>query len=324
MARGLADADRPRIILNADDFGRSASINAGVIRAHRDGVLTSASLMVTGEAAVEAVALARRTPTLAVGLHLVLAGGRPALPASEIPHLVGPSGLLPASPVWAGLGYSLGRAARTELARELEAQFGLFAAAGLPLAHVDGHMHLHLHPVALDLILPLAREHGARILRLPRDDLGLSMRHSRRLAASKIAWTLVFGLLRRSAARRLRALDRITAGAVAAGRLTAGPATADRVYGLLESGHMTEAYVLRVLKTLVRLSRGSAARTHPDRAGAGRRPYLAELYFHPDVGPRLEALGPNPDDLACLVSPAVREAISDLGLLPRNGLTFEA
>jgi hypothetical protein len=70
---------------------------------------------------------------------------------------------------------------------------------------------------------------------------------------------------------------------------------------------MTEAYVLRVLKTLAR-----------------RRPYLAELYFHPDVGPRLEALGPNPDDLACLVSPAVREAISDLGLLPRNGLTFEA
>jgi hopanoid biosynthesis associated protein HpnK len=307
LARAIADADRPRIILNADDFGRSAGINAGVIRAHRDGVLTSASLMVTGEAAGEAIALARRTPTLAVGLHLVLAGGRPALPAREIPRLVGPAGLLPANPVWAGLGYSLGRAARTELARELEAQFDLFAAAGLPLAHVDGHMHLHLHPVAFDLILALARERGARLLRIPRDDLGLSIRHSRRLAASKIVWTLVFGLLRRSAAGKLRALDRITAGPVAAGRPATRPVAADRVYGLLESGHMTEAYVLRVLKTLAR-----------------RRPRLAELYFHPDVGPRLEALGPNPDDLACLVSPAVREAISDLGLLPRNGLTFEA
>src|SRR5579885_3332619 len=77
-------AARRRLVVNADDFGRSASINAAVIRAHREGVLTTASLMVNEPACAEALALARENPRLGVGLHLTLLMGRAALPPAEI------------------------------------------------------------------------------------------------------------------------------------------------------------------------------------------------------------------------------------------------
>ena len=136
-----------RLILGADDFGRSSDVNRAVERAWGAGMLTSASLMVTGDAFEEAADLARRTPGLAVGLHLVLADGRAALPSDEIPHLVDARGRFPRDPLRAGLRYALlGRRGRDELQRELAAQFERFASTGLPLAHVDGHCHLHAHP----------------------------------------------------------------------------------------------------------------------------------------------------------------------------------
>src|ERR1041384_1807606 len=79
-----------RLIVNADDFGRSASINQAVIRAHREGILTTASLMVNEPAFAEAVALAKVNPRLGVGLHLTLLCGHSALSAEKIPRLVNP------------------------------------------------------------------------------------------------------------------------------------------------------------------------------------------------------------------------------------------
>ena len=79
---------RRRLIVNADDFGRSDSINQAVVRAHREGMLTSASLMVNGEAFDDAVRLARQNSKLGVGLHLALAGATSTLPTKEIPGLV--------------------------------------------------------------------------------------------------------------------------------------------------------------------------------------------------------------------------------------------
>lgn len=101
-----------QVILNADDFGRSAAINAAVMQSHREGVLTSASLMVAGDAVEEAVALARETPTLAIGLHVVVVAGRAVLPPNEIPHLVDGRGWFPRDPVRTGLRYFLRDRAR--------------------------------------------------------------------------------------------------------------------------------------------------------------------------------------------------------------------
>lgn len=84
-------ADRA-LIVTADDFGLDVRVNAAVERAHREGVLTSASLMVSAPAAADAVERARRLPTLRVGLHLVLADGASTLSSAEIPALVGTDG----------------------------------------------------------------------------------------------------------------------------------------------------------------------------------------------------------------------------------------
>ncbi|MBC7293777.1 MAG: ChbG/HpnK family deacetylase, partial [Thermoleophilia bacterium] len=96
---------RVRLVVNADDFGRSRAINTAVLEAHREGILTSASLMVTAPAAADAVRIAQANPNLAVGLHLVVLGGRSALPPQEIPHLVNSAGLFSRNAFWAGLRY---------------------------------------------------------------------------------------------------------------------------------------------------------------------------------------------------------------------------
>ncbi len=268
------------LIVNADDFGRSPEVNAAVLAAHRRGILTSASLMVAGDAADEAIAMARATPTLAVGLHLVLVAGRAASPPAEIPHLVDAAGRFAASPLGAGLRLAK-PAARREVEREIAAQLDRFAATGLPLSHVDGHLHLHTHPAVLDLLLPLAARHGARGLRLPRDPLLPALAWDRGRPFEKMGWALAFGCLSRRGARRARA---------------SGLAIPARTYGLMQTGAMTEAYLLHLL-----------ARLGPSDGST-------EIYLHPTAGERLEPLGPNPDELAALLSPRVRELALRRGL----------
>lgn len=267
------------IILNADDFGRSTGINRAVMRAHREGLLTSASLMVTGDAVEEAVALARETPTLAVGLHVVVANGRSVLPPGEIRHLVDAGSRFSSDPLHIGLRHYLSRKTRAELARELAAQFDRFAATRLPLSHVDGHLHMHLHPAVFNLLLPMAEQYGARGIRVPRDELWLALRHDRRRAALKFVWAIIFSLLCRWCLSRLRDFRLIVT---------------HRVYGLMQTGRMREGYVIQLLRHL----------SVP----------TAELFFHPTTGPENEALGPNPGDLATLLSPAVRHLIRERGL----------
>lgn len=265
------------LVFTADDFGRTPAINAAVTQAHRQGVLTAASLMVAEPAWEEAVALARTMPTLAVGLHVVVCGGRAVLPPGDIPHLVDAQGRFPPDGLTVGLRYAFSAVARRELARELTAQFERFAATGLPLSHVDGHMHLHMHPAVFRLVVGLAERFGAAGLRVPHDDLLLSWRYERRAALSKLGWTLAFAGLRRAARTRLRGTSL---------------RVADRVYGVLQTGHMDEAYVLRLLRHL---------------AERRERIRLAELYFHPSLTSLGEDLGPNPGDLATLLSPRVRQ-----------------
>jgi len=278
--RDGAPHQTPRIILNADDFGSSPAVNAAVLRAHSEGVLTSASLMVAGQAAAEAVEIARLNPLLAVGLHLVVSNGPAVLPHGAIPHLVDGRGGFPKGPFRLGLRYALIPAVKRELAAEIAAQFERFAATGLRLSHIDGHENMHLHPEVLRIVLPLAERHGASGLRLPRGELLLSLRHDRHRAAVKVAWSTAYAILSR------RAQPRISGRGLVASR---------RVFGLMESGGMDEAYLLHVLERL--------------------RSPSAEIYFHPSAGPRDEALGPNPADLAALVSPAVASAIRSRGML---------
>lgn len=155
------------LIVTADDFGAAVEVNEAVERAHRDGVLTCASLMVTGTAADDAVARAHRLPTLGVGLHLVLVEGTPALAPERLPDLVGTDGKFRTDMARFGATLFFKPAARKQLHAEIEAQFAAFAATGLPLDHVNAHKHFHLHPTIAGLVLDIGRRYGMKAVRAP-------------------------------------------------------------------------------------------------------------------------------------------------------------
>lgn len=156
-----------RLIITADDFGAAVEVNAAVEQAHREGVLTAASLMVTGVAAGDAIERARAMPDLGVGLHLVLVEGRPALPPDLVPDLVDRQGLFRTDMVRAAVAMAFLLRVRRQLFAEVEAQFAAFAATGLRLDHVNAHKHFHLHPVILSAMLAAGRKHGMAAIRAP-------------------------------------------------------------------------------------------------------------------------------------------------------------
>jgi hopanoid biosynthesis associated protein HpnK len=224
-----------RLIVNADDFGRSASINQAVIRAHREGILTTASLMVNEPACEEAVALARENPELGVGLHLTLLCGHSALPPEQIPALVNANREFSNNPSGAGFRYFFQRSLREPLRREIHAQFQKFRATGLPLDHVNGHLHLHLHPTVFRILMADSSQLGIKRLRLTFDPFRLNLR----LASGHLAYRALHAAI----FRPLSACAR--------------PALAQRgirhtaaVFGLLQNARVDEAFVTRLLPQL--------------------------------------------------------------------------
>ncbi|WP_318781292.1 hopanoid biosynthesis-associated protein HpnK [Sphingomonas aliaeris] len=153
--------------MTADDFGASVSVNEAVEIAHRDGILTAASLMVAGDAVDDAVSRAKAMPALGVGLHLVLVEGRPVLPPEKISDLVDASGRFGTNMVRTALAIALKPAARRQLRAEITAQFDAFAATGLPLDHVNAHKHFHLHPMIANAVIEIGRNYGMKAVRAP-------------------------------------------------------------------------------------------------------------------------------------------------------------
>jgi hopanoid biosynthesis associated protein HpnK len=224
-----------RLIVNADDFGLSASVNEAVIRAHREGILTTASLMVNEPGFEEAVQLAKENPKLGVGLHLTLLHGHSALLPEKIPGLVNAHREFSNSPVGVGLRYFFKRGIQVPLRAEIHAQFQKFRATGLTLDHVNGHLHLHLHPAVFKILMTDAAPLGIRHLRLTRDCLARSRRMSRGRWFYRISHAAIFewlsGRARKDlAARRIR--------------------HAQITFGLLQDSLVDENYVLKLLTDL--------------------------------------------------------------------------
>ena len=276
-----------RLIVSADDFGAASEVNRAVERAHRDGVLTNASLMVTGEAAPDAAAVARRLPRLGVGLHLVLAQGTPAAPRDRIPRLVRADGRFGDAPVMSGLRYAwlaLGRAGARQLRAEIEAQLDAFSRTGLVPSHVDGHLNLHLHPMVLPTLIELAPRYGIRAMRLTREPLARAIRYDGRHVLRRPAEGAVFAALARFAAPRLRA---------------AGIAVPRRVYGMHQTGEVDARYLQALLADL------------PEGT--------SEVYCHPAVSAaqaltRQQRGYANACELAALTDPTVRAAAHARGV----------
>ena len=224
-----------RLIVNADDFGRSASINAAVLRAHREGILTTASLMVNEPGLDEAVALARENPRLGVGLHLTLLQGHSALPRGEIPGLVNAPGEFSSNAPAVGFRYFFQRNLREQLRQEIHAQFAKFRRTGLPLDHVNGHLHLHLHPTIFRILMEDAEQLGITHLRLTFDPFRLNLRAASGHLCYRALHVAIFhplsGRARPQLARR-------------------GIRHTGAVFGLLQNARVDEAYVSALLPLL--------------------------------------------------------------------------
>ena len=269
-----------RLIVTADDFGRDTAINEAVEAASRDGILTCASLMVAAPAAADAVARAQLLPGLRVGLHVVLTDGNPILPPGEVRGLVGADGRFDDNQIRAGLRYFLMPGVRRLLAAEIRGQFEAYRATCLALDHVNAHQHMHLHPTVARLIVEIGRSYGMRAVRLPAEPVGALRRAFPGEPHRVPAYRPVVAALR----RRLR---------------RAGLAINDHVFGIAWSGAMIEE---RLLRLLPHLPQG-----------------VSEIYCHPATRQTaaLAAAMPgyrNTEELAALLSPAVRQRIAELGI----------
>jgi predicted glycoside hydrolase/deacetylase ChbG (UPF0249 family) len=159
------------LIVNGDDFGRSEAVNAGVAKAFREGVLTSASIVANGPAFGSAVALAGELDGLGLGIHLALNEYEPVLPPSEIPSLVTRDGKFRRRGQQF-LTMIISPRTRDEIFREWDAQISKVLAAGINLEHIDGHGHCHAHPRVGSVIVGLAERYGISHVRLPVESLG--------------------------------------------------------------------------------------------------------------------------------------------------------
>lgn len=260
-----------RLIVNADDFGRSHSINEAVIRAHREGVLTSASLMVNEPDCAEAVALAKENPRLGIGLHLTLLCGHSALLREKIPGLANSKQEFSDNPVKVGFHYFFQRNLREQLRAEIHEQFARFRATGLTLDHVNGHLHLHLHPTVFGILMADAEQLGIRRMRFTREPfwLDVPLARGRRLyrAAHALAFFFLSWLARRQFVRR-------------------GLLHTPRVFGLLQNDRVDEAYILKLLNVLPRGD--SELYSHPS---LDKFRHEFEALVSPRVRERIERLG---------------------------------
>lgn len=169
-----------RLIVNADDLGWSAGVNRGIADAHRNGILTSTTLLTNFPAFDDAAALAPTLPRLGVGLHLNIVHGAPLSPPESVPSLVDAAGRFPGSgAVLRRL--LLGRIRASELRAELQAQLARFRGALGEPTHLDSHKHMHLFGCFRDVAVALASTLKRPRLRCPLTPLppargGLSLR----------------------------------------------------------------------------------------------------------------------------------------------------
>lgn len=230
--------------------------------------------MVSGAAFADAVACARKLPSLRVGLHLVVADGMPTLPPERIPELVDRDGRLRTDLRRQGVRIFMRRDARRQLAAEMTAQFEAYRATGLPLDHVNAHHHFHLHPTVGALAVALSRRYGAPAVRVPHeppqvlDAVEPGTGHSR---ATLIApWRALL-------ARRVRSADL---------------GLPEQVFGLAWSGSLNERRLAGLLDAL------------PDG--------LTEIYCHPATSDDFDGATPKSrhrGEFDALTSPRIRRLL---------------
>jgi hopanoid biosynthesis associated protein HpnK len=276
--QGQSEDKTRGLIVTADDFGLAIAVNEAVEIAHTRGILTCASLMVSGNAVADAVRRAQRLPNLRVGLHLVLVEGRPVLPPGVVPELVTPDGRFRTDMARAGAAMFFKPEVRRQLEAEVAAQFDAYAATGLALDHATAHKHFHLHPTIAGAILEAGARFGLKAARVPAEPRGPLQAAE---LGAKVGPAIVTGPWSALVRRRFE---------------KAGLFTPDRVFGLRWSGAMTEPRLLGLLQNL------------PEG--------ISEIYMHPGTRNDFRDAAPGylyAEELAALCAPGVAKAAADSG-----------
>jgi chitin disaccharide deacetylase len=266
-----------KVIVTGDDFGLAVPVNEAISEAHERGILTTASLMVGGEASADAVRRAQQLPSLRVGLHLVLVEGRPVLPPERIPDLVNGQGQFRTRLFRAGVNYFFRPRIRRQLESEIRAQFDAFRNTGLPLDHANAHNHFHLHPTVFNLMLKVGRDYGLKSVRFPHEPPIVSWQCSKKGLGSKLANHMFLAPWMSLMKKRIR---------------NAHLRCNDFIFGIADSGAMTTDLVLRFLGYL------------PEG--------VTEIYFHPSKRrcPQIDRTMPDyrhQEEFDALVSTRLRE-----------------
>jgi predicted glycoside hydrolase/deacetylase ChbG (UPF0249 family) len=228
-----------RLVVNADDFGFTPDVNVGIVEAHRNGILTATTLMANGDAFDDAVRLARETPTLDIGCHLVLIQGRSLLTGRELPKTI---------------MQLLAELARRDLRvyDELAAQVRHIERAGIRPSHMDTHKHTHLAPPVLDAVARLASETGAQWVRRPFDFP---------MSASKAAVPLLKRLTSEALATTRRRFHRVLE--------KYGCRTTDHFAGFQITGRFRAAELVQLMRLIPEGS--TEFMCHPGRCGPALR-----------------------------------------------------
>jgi hopanoid biosynthesis associated protein HpnK len=210
------------------------------------------------------------------------------LPKESIPELVNQAGCFTNNPVAAGMRYFFDRGLFCQLKREIEAQIVRVLEAGIPLTHIDGHLNIHLHPTVFSILTELMPRYGINSFRLSRERLSHNLRFDHERRFGKTVERIIFGSLTKKAQPRLDELN---------------IRYATEVKGVLNSGRMTEDYILNIIEDL--------------------QDGLTEIYFHPGILPDAEITRRMPDyrhedELAAITSPLVREKLKQLKITVQN------
>ena len=280
-----------QLIVNADDFGLHPLINAGIIKGHQEGFITSTSLMPSAPCWQEAVRLAKENPLLGIGVHLTLVGGVPSvLPKEKVSSLLDDDGLFLPDYVAFAKRYYGGAVKRSELEAELRAQLERALSCGVNITHIDSHQHTHVLPGINSLVLKLSNEYNIIRVRIPKEGYfftgGFQTGVGRLIGRSGLSFCADMAALRAD---------------------SLGLRHPQHFYGMLAGGHLNAQLIANILR---QLPEGvSEIMTHPglDSAALGKvfswqYHWREELEAYLDAGNKalLKELGIEPVSFAAL------------------------
>ena len=280
-----------QLIVNADDFGLHPLINAGIIKGHQEGFITSTSLMPSAPCWQEAVRLAKENPRLGIGVHLTLVGGVPSvLPKEQVSSLLDDDGLFLPDYVAFAKRYYSGAVKKAELEAELRAQLERALNCGVNITHIDSHQHTHVLPGINSLVLKLSNEYNIIRVRIPKEGYlftgGFQTGVGRLIGRSGLSFCADMAALRAD---------------------SLGLRHPQHFYGMLAGGHLNAQLIANILR---QLPEGvSEIMTHPglDSAALGKAfswqyHWREELDAYLDAGNKalLKELGIEPVSFAAL------------------------